>query len=101
MKALYQVNELRKSIYKSIWDYVTQHNMSDVYTIKTPFQIGDNYYASQFEVESENPRSEEASVYVYIIDIEGDTQDGKYVYELGVEEMAFFNDLLINNQYSK
>lgn len=100
MKALNQVNELRKSIYKNIWDYVTQNNMFDVYTIKTPFEVGDNYYAVQFEVEGNDPRSDEASVYIYLNDIHGDTQDGKYVYELGVEEMAFFNDLLIKNQYS-
>jgi hypothetical protein len=101
MNALQKVNQLRKTIYKSIWDYVTQKDMTDVYTIKAPFEIGDGYYASQFEVEGNDPRSEEASVYVYINDIDGDTQDGKYVYELGLEEMAFFYDILINNQYTK
>jgi hypothetical protein len=94
MDTLKKVNEIRQIIYELIMNYSRNHNMNGVYNINDPFEISNKLYATQFEVESDDPMSEEASIYIYVVNEYGETDSGKYFYELSADEMGWFHYVL-------
>jgi hypothetical protein len=95
------IAKLREELNDKIMAFVNEHNMFGEYSIERRFEVGDCNVAYCFDVEEEWADDENGkSVYIYLLDIDGNQTDGKYIWDMNLSPLEFFYEkVLLDNQF--